>query len=92
MRGSFATFSLALLCADQALASSFAYRAEADENAERVTSRIACGTARDLLTRSGYRDIEIRSCFTVDYSFIASRDGRLLKVYVDPQNGRIWEG
>lgn len=61
-----------------------------DDAAENL--QLSCGAARNLLVREGYRDIIVRSCFTNDYAFTANRDGKARKVYVDPQNGRVWEG
>jgi hypothetical protein len=52
---------------------------------------LTCGEARDLLTNLGYQDVTVRSCFTFAYFFSVDRDGQLVRVYVDPENGRVWE-
>ena len=52
---------------------------------------LTCGEARDLLTNLGYQDVTVRSCFTDAYFFSIDRGGQLVRVYVDPQNGRVWE-
>ena len=62
-------------------------RGEASENLQ-----LSCGAARSLLVREGYQDIIVRNCFTGDYRFTANRDGKPRRVFVDPQNGRMWEG
>jgi|GEM_PF-7037198 len=53
---------------------------------------LSCGAARDLLTREGYRDVTVRSCFTFAYAFTVECNGKAVRVFVDPQNGRVWEG
>ncbi|WP_162918755.1 hypothetical protein [Taklimakanibacter deserti] len=53
---------------------------------------LSCGAARDLLTREGYRGVTVRSCFTFAYAFTVECNGRTVRVFVDPQNGRVWEG
>jgi hypothetical protein len=54
--------------------------------------KLTCGAARDLLTREGYQGIAVRSCFTFAYAFTVERNGKSVRVFVDPENGRAWEG
>lgn len=55
------------------------------------SKNLTCGEARDLLTNLGYQDVTVRSCFTFAYYFSIDRDGQFVRVYVDPENGRVWE-
>lgn len=66
--------------------------APAQEEDATENLQLSCGAARSLLVREGYQDIIVRNCFTYDYVFTANRDGKPRKVFVDPQNGRVWEG
>jgi hypothetical protein len=54
--------------------------------------KLTCGAARDLLTREGYQAVTVRSCFTFAYAFTVERNGKSVRVFVDPENGRVWEG
>lgn len=63
-----------------------------DQIGEGEGMQLTCGAARDLLLRNGYRSVTVRNCFTFAYAFTVECDGQLRKVYVDPQNGRIWGG
>jgi hypothetical protein len=54
--------------------------------------KLSCGAARDLLTRQGYQGVAVRSCFTFAYAFTVECNGKSVRVFVDPQNGRVWEG
>lgn len=63
-----------------------------DQIEEGEGAQLTCGEARDLLLRNGYRGVAVRNCFTFAYAFTVECDGQLRKVFVDPQNGRIWGG
>lgn len=54
--------------------------------------KLSCGAARDLLVRQGYQGVMVRSCFTFAYAFTVECKGKSVRVYVDPQNGRVWQG
>lgn len=54
--------------------------------------KLTCGAALNLLTRQGYQDVTVRSCFTSAYAFTVERNGKPVRVFVDPENGRVWEG
>jgi hypothetical protein len=62
-----------------------------DQMEEQGGAQLTCGEARDLLTRHGYQGVTVRSCFTFAYAFTVECKGQLRQVYVDPENGRIWE-
>lgn len=84
------TFAAVLLASSgYALANTQVTLPDAELN-EGKTS-LTCGEARDLLTGLGYQDVTVRSCFTSAYFFSIDRDGQLVRVYVDPENGRVWE-
>jgi hypothetical protein len=53
---------------------------------------LSCGAARDLLVRQGYQGVTVRSCFTFAYAFTVECKGKPVRVFVDPQNGRVWQG
>lgn len=91
---SLAVLILLSLAGDYALATTQIHRPEtmSDDHAEETDVQLSCGAARDLLIRQGYDGISVRSCFTFAYTFTAGREGQQRKVFVDPQNGRIWEG
>lgn len=57
-----------------------------------VDKQLSCGAARDLLTRQGYQGVTVRSCFTFAYTFTVECNGNPVRVFVDPQNGRVWRG
>lgn len=91
------TLFLALLAAgsSHALAGAQIYWPESvphDQIEEEEGAQLTCGAARDLLLRNGYRSVTVRNCFTFAYAFTVECGGQLRKVYVDPQNGRIWGG
>lgn len=63
-----------------------------DQNDTDANMQLTCGGARDLLVNHGYRNVTVRSCFTFAYAFTVDLDGRPVRVFVDPQNGRAWIG
>ncbi len=57
-----------------------------------VGRQLSCGAARDLLTRQSYQGVTVRSCFTSAYTFTIECNGNPVRIFVDPQNGRVWQG
>jgi hypothetical protein len=54
--------------------------------------RLSCGEARRLVRRSGYRNVAARDCSGRTYTFNATRNGRVVVIYVNSRNGRVWRG
>lgn len=88
----FALLALQPVTGESALASSRTIPSELAADGHERDLQLSCGAARDLLARRGYDAISVRNCFALDYVFTADRDGVARRIFVDPQNGRIWEG
>jgi hypothetical protein len=54
--------------------------------------RLSCGEARRIVRQSGYRNVAARNCSGRTYTFLATRNGRNVVIYVNSRNGRIWRG
>jgi hypothetical protein len=52
--------------------------------------RLSCGEARRIVRNNGFRNVKARDCDGRTYSFIGSRNGRSVVIYVDARNGRMW--
>ena len=54
--------------------------------------RISCGEARRIVRGHGYRNIATRECRGSTYTFLATRNGRDVRVFVNSRTGRVWRG
>lgn len=54
--------------------------------------RLSCGEARRIVRRSGFRNVATRECRGRTYTFLATRNGRDVRVFVNSRTGRIWRG
>lgn len=54
--------------------------------------QISCDRARNILRNNGYRNVKSRDCDGRTYSFLATRNGRSINVYVNARTGAFWRG
>jgi hypothetical protein len=54
--------------------------------------RLSCGEARRIVRRSGFRNVSTVECRGRTYTFLATRYGRDIRVYVNSRTGGVWRG
>lgn len=54
--------------------------------------RLSCGEARRIVRRSGFRNVSTIECRGRTYTFLATRNGRDIRVYVNSRTGGVWRG
>lgn len=53
---------------------------------------VDCVTARKIVREEGYRDVRARDCSGEAYLFRAERNGHVVHLRIDRENGRITRG